>query len=205
MNTLDDNKAGLVPWQSSALSRSGATSLIRRGRQDLIAKAEAEQWLNKGQEFTTQQKHEEAFACFQRGIELYPTHSELVCHLADAYHMGHGVQEDDVQAVVLYRRAAEQGDVEGQVSLGYEYACGSGVPLDKVEAAKWWRIAAEQGDAEAQFLLACSYEDGLGVPKDGEQAIHWYRKAAEQGDEAAKSALDTLSSAGHTSCVPRSI
>jgi len=51
MSTEDDNKAGLVPSQGAALSRSGATSLIRRGTQDLIAKAEAEQWLKKGKEF----------------------------------------------------------------------------------------------------------------------------------------------------------
>jgi TPR repeat protein len=182
MSNEDEKATGLVPSPSSALSQSGATSLIRRGTQDLIAKTEAEQWLKKGREFVAQQKHEEAFACFQRGIELNLSYSELLCHLADAYHMGHGVPEDEVQAVALYRQAAEQGNVEGQVSLGFEYACGSGVPLDHVEAAKWWRIAAEQGDAEAQFCLASLYEDGLGVPKDCEQAVQWYRKAAEQGN-----------------------
>ena len=192
MSTKDDNKAGLVPSQSCALSRSGATSLIRRGRQDLIAKAEADQWLKKGQDFAAQQRHEEAFASFERGIELNPTHPELLCSLADAYHMGYGVQENDVQAMALYRQAAEQGDVEGQVSLGWIAATGAGVPVDNVEAIKWWRLAAEQGNEEAQFLLAFSYEEGLGVPKDRQQAVHWYRKAADQGEESSREALDRI-------------
>jgi len=183
MSNEDKKATVLVPSPSSALSQSGAAaSLIRRGTQDLIAKTEAEQWLKRGREFVAQQRHEEAFVCLQRGIELNPSDSELLCHLADAYHMGHGVPEDDVQAVALYRRAAEQGNVEGQVSLGWHYCCGDGVPLDYVLAAKWWRMAADRGHAEAQFCLALLYEDGRGVPKDCEQAVQCYRKAAEQGD-----------------------
>lgn len=187
-----DSETALIPVQSTALTKGAAKSLVARGRADLRVKEEAEEWLKRGVEFRDQGCYEEAFACFQRGIELNPTHSELLCHLADAYHMGHGVQENDLQAAALYRQAAEQGNVEGQVSLGWHYHCGAGVPLNNVEAVKWWRIAAEQGDAGAQFCLASLYENGLSVPKDLEQAVCWYLKAAEQGNEPAKAALATL-------------
>jgi TPR repeat protein len=149
-------------------------------------------YIKKGQELAAQQQFEKAFACFKRGIEVTPRHSELLCHLADAYHMGQGVQEDDVKALALYRQAAEEGNVEGLLCTGWHHAGAYGVPPDNVEAAKWWRIAAEQGNAEAQFLLAASYEDGLGVPKDLEAAVHWYRKAAEQGEEPSRQALHRI-------------
>jgi TPR repeat protein len=191
MNMEDDEKTGLVPSHGSALSRSTVTSLIRRGSQDLIAK-EAEQWLKKGQEFASLERNEDAAACFMRGIELSPRHSELLCHLAEAYHMGYGVQEDEVKALALYRQAAEEGNVEGIECVGWHYAGGYGVPQNDLEATNWWRKAADLGNAGAQCLLAWYYENGLGVPKDFEQAAHWYRKAADQGDGASREGLDRV-------------
>ena len=44
--------------------------------------------------------------------------------------------------LIWYRRAAEQGDVDAQVSLGMVYADGIGVPQDYVEAHKWFNLAA---------------------------------------------------------------
>jgi len=192
MSTEDKNKAGLVLSRSSPLSQSGATSLIRRGMQDLIAKAGAGQWLKNGQALLAEQRHEEAFACFIRSLELNPRQVELLCRLAHAYHVGDGVQEDDVKALALYRQAAEEGSVEGILCVGWHYACGYGVSLDNAEAARWWRTAAERGDAEAQHLLAMSYENGLGVSKDNGKAVQWYRKAANQGDSESREAIDRL-------------
>ncbi len=197
MSNEDEKVIGLVPSPSSALSRVGSTSLVQRGMQDWLAAEDAERWLKKGLEFSAQERHEEAFACFQRGIELNPRHPELLCYLADAYHMGRGVQEDDVQAVALYRRATEQGNVEGQVCLGWHYCCGEGVPLDYAEAAKWWRMAADQGNDEAQLLLAATYKGGFGVQQDYSQAIAWFRKAAEQGNTFAQSELEELYAKGY--------
>jgi uncharacterized protein len=188
----DEKTARLVPSSSPAISRSGVASLILRGIQEVIAKAEAEQCLKKGREFAAQERHEEAFASFMRGIEFDPRHSELLCHLADAYHMGYGVQENDVKALALYRQAAEDGDLEGLLCVGWHYASGYGVPQDDVEAVKWWRIAAEQGSSEAQFLLGSSYEVGCGVTKDLANAVYWHRKAAEQDERQSREALDHI-------------
>jgi hypothetical protein len=44
-----------------------------------------------------------------------------------------------------YRKAAEQGNVHGQSSLGNAYKDGSGVPKDLVSAYMWMDLAAQQG------------------------------------------------------------
>ena len=61
--------------------------------------------------------------------------------------------ENKAKAVKWYRRAAEQGNVDAQYSLGDMYARGDGVPEDDAEAVKWFRLAAEQDHADAQFSL----------------------------------------------------
>jgi TPR repeat protein len=46
------------------------------------------------------------------------------------------------EALIWYRRAADQGDVDAEVAMGLAYADGIGVPQDFVEAHKWYNIAA---------------------------------------------------------------
>ena len=69
------------------------------------------------------------------------------------YETGAGAVENKAKAVKWYRRAAEQGNVDAQYSLGDMYARGDGVPEDDAEAVKWLRLAAEQDHADAQFSL----------------------------------------------------
>ena len=42
--------------------------------------------------------------------------------------------------------AAEQGDAEAQLVLGYMYRKGRGVLQDNIYAHMWWSIAASNGD-----------------------------------------------------------
>jgi TPR repeat protein len=48
------------------------------------------------------------------------------------------------EALIWYRHAADQGDVDSQVALGSAYAQGLGVPQDFVEAHKWYNVAASR-------------------------------------------------------------
>jgi TPR repeat protein/uncharacterized caspase-like protein len=109
--------------------------------------------------------------------------------LGDAYLAGEGVEQDQVEAVRLYRMAAELGNVQAQVNLGICYHEGVGVTKDPVEAVKWYRKAAELGNPQAQNYLGVCYEDGTGVTKDQAEAVKWYRKAAELGNAAAQNNL----------------
>ncbi|MDI9409774.1 MAG: tetratricopeptide repeat protein [Candidatus Pacebacteria bacterium] len=103
-----------------------------------------------------------------------------------------GVTQDYAQAVVWYRKAAEQGNVKAQTNLGAMYRNGNGVPQDYALAVVWYRKAAEQGDSYAQFSLGLSYDNGKGVPQDNAEAVVWYRKAAIQGVAKAQNNLAIL-------------
>ena len=57
--------------------------------------------------------------------------------------------QDAAEAVARFRRAAEQGDVSGQVGLGRAYSAGRGVPQDYIEAHMWFNLAGAKGDRNA--------------------------------------------------------
>jgi len=116
-------------------------------------------------------------------IEHQAAHGDLDAQadLGSMYASGDGVPEDDVEAVRLFRMAAEGGLPRAQFYLACMYGGGKGVEKDLEAAASWYRKAADQGMPEAQFYLACLYEDGAGVPKDLVEARRWMSLAAEQG------------------------
>ena len=101
-------------------------------------------------------------------------------NLALLYGSGHGVPQDDAQAVSWFRQAAEQGYANAQYNLGYAYASGQGVPQDDAQAVSWFRQAAEQGNANAQHNLGVLYQFGLGVPQDDVEAYKWRNLAASR-------------------------
>ncbi len=106
---------------------------------------------------------------------------------------GQGVPQDYVEAVMWFHRAAEQGAVFGQLTLGALYFYGEGVvPQDYTVAAKWYRKAAEQGQELAQFRLGEMYRDGLGVPQDYAEAHMWFNLAAAQGQDDADVGRDEV-------------
>ena len=112
--------------------------------------------------------------------------------LGVAYQYGHGVKQDEEEAVRWYAKAAEQGLLNAIQHMAYAYRTGHGVSRDDKEAMKWYRLAAEQGDAEGQYYLGIGYASGHGVEKDAEQAKDWLWKAVQQGYQAAVDAFDFL-------------
>ena len=81
----------------------------------------------------------------------WPTQGNSVAQykLGVIYHNGQGVPEDDAQAAVWYRKAAEQGDAAAQTYLGWMYDIGYGVLQNYAQATVWYRKAVEQRDADA--------------------------------------------------------
>ena len=94
------------------------------------------------------------------------------------YYAGQGVPQDYTQALVWYRKAANQGIADAQSHLGYAYENGYGVPQDYAQAAVWHRKAAEKGAAVAQMKLGIAYYKGQGVPQDYGEAYFWLDLAA---------------------------
>ncbi|HSW52134.1 MAG TPA: tetratricopeptide repeat protein, partial [Sulfuricaulis sp.] len=92
--------------------------------------------------------------------------------------------EENEQAVKWYRRAAEQGDADGEHGLGQMYATGEGVKRDMTQALRWITRAAEKNHLPAITALAATYEKGAQeVAPDPERARHWYQRAADLGDK----------------------
>ena len=60
---------------------------------------------------------------------------------------------DDVQAAILFRKAAEQGALEAMVNLGVAYEAGEGVPKDRRAAEHWYRRAAASNFEPAKVAL----------------------------------------------------
>jgi uncharacterized protein len=97
--------------------------------------------------------------------------------------------QDYVQAVYWYRKAAEQGHVVSQDTLGVMYGRGEPVEKDYVQALYWYRKSVKQGHAQSQYSLGLYYAYGHGVAQDDVQAVHWYREAAEQGNAGGQKQL----------------
>ena len=105
-------------------------------------------------------------------------HAQFILGLC--YESGRGVSKDAAQAIIWFRRAAEQGYDEAQYTLGCCYNGDDGFPKNPGEAITWWGKAAAQGYADAEYCLGLSYFTGEGVAKNPAEAAKWWKKAAEQ-------------------------
>ena len=93
------------------------------------------------------------------------------------YLNGFGTIEENIEISNEWiRKAAEQGDSEGQWRLGSMYEDGKGVEKDLAKAVEWYQKSAEQGDSTYQWLLGSMYECGEIVEKNFSKAVEWYQK-----------------------------
>jgi TPR repeat protein len=97
------------------------------------------------------------------------------------------------EAIVWFRRAAEQGDAAGAYGLGAMYLAGEGVKQDPQEAYRWFARAAEKGYAPAILSLASAYlraarDPAWPAPEQG-RAEEWLRRAADLDHLPAAEAL----------------
>jgi TPR repeat protein len=84
-----------------------------------------------------------------------------------------------------YRKAANEGDADAQLSLALMYVQGEGVSQDVLEAYKLFSLAAAQGNACAAYNLGMMHKKGMGCLKNFEEAAKWIQKAAESGFKPA--------------------
>ena len=94
---------------------------------------------------------------------------------------GTAVSRDTAEAARWFRRAADNGDVAGEVEFAILLFNGDGVAKDETRAARYFRHAAERGNAIARNRLARLYAAGRGVPRNLVEAGAWHLTAAAQG------------------------
>jgi TPR repeat protein len=107
-----------------------------------------------------------------------PSQAELAADYAKGlqYERGDDVPVNYATAMNWYRKAADSGYAQAELSLGIMYMSGRGVPKDPKQAADWFRRAAEHGLPEAQVQLAGDTLSGIatadGKP-DKVEALKW--------------------------------
>lgn len=131
--------------------------------------------IDTAQEAYDRRDYAAAFALWQPQAAAGDPQAQTALGSLFAY--GRGVAKDDDQAVLWFRKAAEQDFAAGQFALGAMYLQGRGVPADVGQAALWIQKAAEQDLTVAQFYLSGMYGAGTGVPQDTEKAKYWKDKA----------------------------
>ncbi|HRP98334.1 MAG TPA: tetratricopeptide repeat protein [Rhodocyclaceae bacterium] len=111
---------------------------------------------------------------------------------ADDYLAARLLESEDrmAEAVAIYMRLADQGEVRAQTRLAWLYEAGRGVPRDLARAAALFGAAAARGDAEAQFALSVMLRTGAGMARDDEAAAMWLTRAARAGHPEAVEALE---------------
>ena len=112
--------------------------------------------------------------------------------LGICYHLGTGVEKNDVEAYKWYKKAAEAGDSGGMRCLGGCYQFGTGVEKNEAEAFKWYKKATEQKDLDSQWLLGYCYEHGIGTTINLSLAKSFLKLAAKQGHKKAQEELERL-------------
>nr|XP_032645757.1 protein sel-1 homolog 2 isoform X8 [Chelonoidis abingdonii] len=88
-------------------------------------------------------------------------------------------------ALLLWNRAAAQGNAFARVKTGDYHFYGYGTKRDYVTAAIHYSLAVDHHIAQAMFNLAYMYEHGLGIPKDIHLAKRWYDLAAQTSPDAS--------------------
>lgn len=122
------------------------------------------------------------------------------CELAVRLHNGtHNITRDYSEALIWFRRAADQAHAYAMDWLGQMYADGEGVTRDIAQAHAWYGKAAEQyrqwadmGDVTSQYRLGLYYKESLGVPQDFLRACDYFDKAADQGHADAQNYLGIM-------------
>ena len=80
---------------------------------------------------------------------------------------GKGTNQNVQEAVQLYQKAAEKGDVDSQSLLGQWYLFGKNVSKSAEKSVQWLEKAAEQGNEVAKDLLQKAMMEKLGMEIDG--------------------------------------
>ena len=128
--------------------------------------------------------------------------AEAQVRMGHKFFYGYDVSKSNVEAANWYRKAAGQGNAEGQFFLGVMYDSGYGIDEKEIgaqnqpEATHWFHKAAKGGSVAAQMKLAILYAIGLGVKEDLVESVKWYYKAAMQGNAVAQIAVGLAYFAG---------
>jgi TPR repeat protein len=109
-------------------------------------------------------------------------------NLGQAYRLGRGVPTNLAAAKTWFERAASQGHLDAQTTLGLLLFQNGEQP----EGLKWLKQAAEQGEPRALLVYGTALVNGDGITQDPILGYAYVSRAAAQGLEPAKQTLAQL-------------
>ena len=109
-------------------------------------------------------------------------------NLGQAYRLGRGVPTNLAAAKTWFERAADQGHIDAETTLGLLLFQSN----DQAEGLKWLKKAADQGEPRALLVYGTALVNGDGVTQDPVLGYAYVSRSAEQGLEPAKQTLDQL-------------
>jgi TPR repeat protein len=219
MSTGEDKSSGLVPAQSTALSKAGAKSLAARGRNELRIKEEAEEWLRKGLELqeaapadlhkskapanpyadqpTGLRQLETAAAYIEQILagtppEMAAKNLSLTPEDQEMAHVAHFFLPDTLAKIARDEKERKQLLLRKREEILREaFQCFElGYELDP-------------SNPELLYQLADSCYQGDGVQKNLEMAVELYRRAARMGHARAQTAVGDAYAHCGSSCLPK--
>jgi len=107
---------------------------------------------------------------------------------------GHELYElgDYQGAFKQFQLAANYGQSDAQMMIGYMYQMGDGVIQDYKKALEYYNLAMEQGDEMAMNNIGTLYEHGLGVEQSYEEALRYYLMASDRNNASAQFNIGNL-------------
>jgi cell division septation protein DedD len=109
-------------------------------------------------------------------------------NLGQAYRLGKGVPINLSQSQNWLERAADQGHVDAETTLGLMLFQNG----DKDSGLKWLKMAADQGDPRAQLVYGTALFNGDGVTQNPVLGYALVARSAAQGLGPAKQTLSQL-------------
>ena len=106
-------------------------------------------------------------------------------NLGQAYRLGRGVAINLAAAQTWFERAANQGHLDAQTTLGLLLFQNG----DHAEGLKWLKQAADKGEPRAQLVYGTALVNGDTVTQDPPLGYAYVSRAAAQGLEPAKQTL----------------
>ena len=109
-------------------------------------------------------------------------------NLGQAYRLGRGVPTNLSAAKTWFERAANQGHIDAQTTLGLLLFQNG----EQADGLKWLKKAADQGEPRALLVYGTALVNGDGVTQNPVLGYAFVSRAAAQGLQPAKATLDQL-------------
>ena len=102
------------------------------------------------------------------------------------YHLGIGIEPNEILALKWINKAADQGHALSQFYLGHHYSKSNSSEFDNMKAVEWFEKAVENGITDANFELGRLYYLGWGIKNDYVKAFKSFLKVAKSGKPSAQ-------------------